>query len=266
MIGVPNEILPELASGGPDAANQWLQSNLFAHVPADQIQYLAVGNEILFKDTFYTPSVVPAIRNLHQALQTLNLAEKIKLSSPHAASVLSSAFPPSAGAFNPDILPTMQSLLQFLAETGAPFMVNVYPFFSYVNNPKDIPLPYALFNSPPTVQDNGLVYDNLFDATIDAFISALEKAGFPGIPVAVTETGWPTSGGEAAQTENAMAYNSNIVKRALSNVGTPKRPGVGVEAFLFGLFDENEKEGSEYEKHFGLFSNAGVKVYDINFN
>ncbi|KAF5198285.1 Glucan endo-1,3-beta-glucosidase [Thalictrum thalictroides] len=266
MIGVPNEILPDLASGGPDAANQWLQNNLFAHVSADQIHYLAVGNEIFFRDTFYTPFLVPAMRNIHQALQTLNLADKIKLSSPHAASILSSAFPPSAGAFDLYILPELHLLLQFLAETGAPLMVNVYPFFSYVNNPNDIPLNYALFNSGPTVQDNGLVYNNLFDATIDAFVSALEKEGFPGIPVAVTETGWPTSGGEAARPENALAFNSNIVNRASNNIGTPKRPGVGVEVFLFDLFDENEKGGGEYEQHFGIFNNAGVKAYDLNFS
>ncbi|KAF9626707.1 hypothetical protein IFM89_038881 [Coptis chinensis] len=266
MIGVPNENLPDLASGGPDAANQWLQNNIFAHVPANQIRYIAVGNEIFFKDTFYMPFVVPAMRNLQQVLQTLNLSDKIKLSSPHAASILSTPFPPSAGAFDPNILADLHPLLQFLAETGAPLMVNVYPFFSYVNNPNDIPLNYALFNSPPTVQDNGLVYDNLFDATIDAFISAMEKEGFPGIPVAVTETGWPTSGGEAAAPENALTYNGNIIRRASNNIGTPKRPGAGVEVFLFGLFDENEKAGMEYEKHFGLFTNGGVKAYDLNFN
>ncbi|KAL5723786.1 hypothetical protein ACHQM5_007138 [Ranunculus cassubicifolius] len=266
MIGVPNEILPDLASGGPAAASYWLQNSLFAHIQADQIRYLAVGNEIFYKDTFYTPYLVPAMRNLYQVLQSLNLAETIKISSPHAASVLTRAFPPSNGAFDPFILPTMQSLLQFLSETGAPFMVNVYPFFSYVNNLKDIPLQYALFNSTGVVQDNGFVYDNLYDATIDAFVYAMEKEGFGGIPVSVTETGWPTSGGAVAQPENAMVYNSNIVRRALANVGTPKRPGVGVEAFLFGLFDENEKEGGDYEKHFGIFSNQGAKVYDINFS
>ncbi|PWA92222.1 glycosyl hydrolase superfamily protein [Artemisia annua] len=265
-IGVPNEELPTIAGGTPATANDWLQANIFAHVSADQIRYLVVGNEVFLKDPFYTPHIIPAIINLHQALQNLGLSDKIKISSAQAASILSNSFPPSSSSFDPNILPDLTHLLQFLRDTSSPLMVNVYPYFSYINNPQLVSLDSALFRPGNVLNDQGLVYDNLFDQTIDAFIYAMEKEGFGGIPVVVTETGWPTAGGDVASGENALAYNGNVVKRSLNNVGTPKRPGIGVEVFLFDLFDENEKMGNEFEKHFGIFGVDGVKSYDLNFH
>ncbi|XP_057949200.1 glucan endo-1,3-beta-glucosidase-like [Malania oleifera] len=266
MVGVPNEILPSLGNGTVATALQWLKSSIFAYVPAGQIRYLAVGNEVFLKDPFYTPFVVPAINNLYQALQTLGLTDAIKISSPLAASVLSSSHPPSTGSFDPYLQSVMAPLLHFLQDSRSPLMINAYPFISYTNNAKHISLDFALFRSGNVVQDGGLTYNNLFDATIDAFVFAMEKEGFAGVPVVLTETGWPTTGGEAATPENAVAYNGNVVKRALNDVGTPKRPGVGVEVFLFDLFDENEKGGEAYERHFGIFGLDGIKAYDINFN
>ncbi|PIN05594.1 Glucan endo-1,3-beta-D-glucosidase [Handroanthus impetiginosus] len=267
MIGVPNEILPTLANGTIDTSLQWLKSNIFLHVSPSQVRYLAVGNEVLLKDPFYAPYLVPAIHNLYKAIQTLGLDNTIKISSSHAATILSNSYPPSTGSFDPNIMPILTPLLQFLRETGSPLMVNIYPFFSYINNKKYVTLDYALFRSSKIeLIDQNLGYTNMFDATIDAFVYAMEREGFDGIPVVVTETGWPTGGGEAAGVDNALAYNGNVVLRALNNVGTPKRPGVGVEVFLFDLFDENGKSGGEYERHFGIFGINGSKAYDISFN
>ncbi|KAL3835573.1 hypothetical protein ACJIZ3_010309 [Penstemon smallii] len=266
MIGVPNEILPTLANGTITTSIQWLQSNIFAHVLPNQVKYLAVGNEVFLKDPFYTPFVVPAIFNLYQAIQTLGLYDTVKLSSSHASTILSNSFPPSSSAFDPNLRPALVPLLRFLQDTGSPLMVNVYPFFSYIDNQQYVTLDYALFRSSRVEIDQDLAYSNMFDATIDSFVYAMEREGFYGIPVVVTETGWPTSGGDAAGVDNALVYNGNIVARALGNVGTPKRPGVGVEVFLFDLFDENGKSGGEYEKHFGIFGLNGIKNYDIRFN
>ncbi|KAK1425866.1 hypothetical protein QVD17_21228 [Tagetes erecta] len=262
-IGVPNEDLPFIATGTTIIAQDWLQSNIFAYVSADQIRYLVVGNEVFLKDPFYTPHVIPAIFNFHKALRSLNLTDKIKISSAQATSILSNSYPPSDSIFDPNILPHLTQFLQFLRDTSSPLMVNVYPYFSYINNKQYVSLDSALFRSTSELNDQNLIYDNLFDQTIDAFIFAMEKEGYVDIPVVVTETGWPTAGGEAASGENALAYNGNVVKRSLSNIGTPKRPGIGVEVFLFDLFDENEKMGSEFEKHFGIFGINGVKAYDL---
>ncbi|XP_021895864.1 glucan endo-1,3-beta-glucosidase-like [Carica papaya] len=267
MIGVPNEILPSLASGTALFSLQWLETNILSHLPSFQVRYIAVGNEVFSIDPFYSPYVVPAMINLYHALQVLNLTDSIKLSSPQAASVLSISYPPSAGTFNPYLQSVMVPLLRFLDSTKSPFMINVYPYISYLNSFESVTLDYALFRSGDNeIQDGGLTYGNLFDASVDAVVYAMEREGFAGIPLVVTETGWPTSGGLAASKENALAYNGNVVRRVLSDVGTPKIPGRGVEVYLFDLFDENGKGGEEYEKHFGIFGLDGMKLYDLAFN
>ncbi|KAF5741072.1 glucan endo-1 3-beta-glucosidase-like [Tripterygium wilfordii] len=264
-IGIPNDILPALASGTPTTSIEWLQSHIFFHIPANQIRYIAVGNEIFLKDPVYILHLLPAIKNLYQALLILNLANTIKLSSPQAASVIVSSYPPSSATFDPSIKPTLIPLLQFLRESRSNFMINLYPYISYLKESAFIAADYALFGSRTAVQDGALMYNNLFDASVDAFVYALEKEGFPEIPVVVTETGWPTAGGAAASVGNALAYNENVVRRAAGNFGTPKRPAVGVEVYLFDIFDENGKVGEEYEKHFGIFGLDGLKIYDLNF-
>ncbi|KAL3631021.1 hypothetical protein CASFOL_024005 [Castilleja foliolosa] len=266
VIGVPNEILSTLANGTISTSVQWLQSNIFSHVTPNQVRYLVVGNEVLLKQPYYTPYLLPAILNLYQAIQTLGLGDMIKISSAHAAPILSTSYPASSGAFDPSLGPVLLPLLRFLRDTGSPLMVNIYPFFSYIDNSQYVSLDYALFRSTTIEVDQNLAYTNMFDEAIDAFVYAMEREGFYGIPVVVTETGWPTGGGDAAGPDNALAYNGNVVARTVGNVGTPKRPGVGVEVFLFDLFDENEKSGHEYEKHFGIFSGDGNKAYDIRFN
>ncbi|XP_003631271.3 glucan endo-1,3-beta-glucosidase-like [Vitis vinifera] len=266
MIGVPNEVLPSLATGTVNVSLDWLQSNIFAYVSSDQVRYIAVGNEVFLKDPFYTPYVLPSIISLYQALQILGLADKIKVSSPHAASVLSSSSPPSTGTFDPYLRSVMVPYLQFLEDHGSPFLLNVYPYISYIRNKQYISLDYALFGSGTTVQDGALTYTNLFDASVDAFVWAMEREGFGGVAVVVAETGWPRDGGDAATPENALAYNNNVIRRARNSVGTPKRPGVGVEVFVFDLFDENLKSGDEYERHFGIFGLDGAKAYDLSFN
>lgn len=266
LIGVPNEILPTLANSPVTTSMEWLQSNIFAHVSPNQVKYLVVGNEIFLKDPFYSPYIVPSISKLYQALQTLGLATTIKVSSSHASTILSNSYPPSSGTFDSNVKPFLVPLLQFLRDTGTPLMVNVYPFFAYISNPKYVSLDHALFRSSYVEYDQNLTYDNMFDASIDAFVYAMEKEGFEGIPVMVTGTGWPTSGTDGASIDNAFTYNENIVKRALNNVGTPKRPRVGLDIFLFDLFVENGKSGEEFERHFGIFGDNGIKAYDIRFN
>ena len=265
-IGIPNEILPSIASNTPIFALQWLRTNIFAHIFPSQIRYIAVGNEVFLKDPFYAPYVVPIIVNLYQALQTLNLDSTIKLSSPQAAFVLSVSYPPSLGTFDPSLRSVLLPLLSFLHDIKSPFMINVYPYFSYTSSLKHVSLDYALFRSEEMVQDGRLMYGNLFDASIDAVLYAMEKEGFTEVSVVVSETGWPKGGDVTASVENALAYNENVVRRVVSNAGTPKRPGVGIDVYLFDLFDENGKGGDEYEKHFGIFGPNGIKAYNLKFN
>uniref|UniRef100_A0A6N2K7N7 Non-specific lipid-transfer protein n=1 Tax=Salix viminalis TaxID=40686 RepID=A0A6N2K7N7_SALVM len=73
-----------------------------------------------------------------------------------------------------------------------------------------VKLPYKIDPSTDCKRIKQMCRDNPFDASVDAFVFATEREGFQGIKIAVSETGWPTGGGEAASVANAMAYNEKI--------------------------------------------------------
>ncbi|KAH7428644.1 hypothetical protein KP509_09G010100 [Ceratopteris richardii] len=214
------------------------------------------------------PLLVPAMNNLQLALLGMDAHENIKISTPHSMAVLAASSPPSIAAFKAPILPYMKQVLQFLTHTGAPFMVNAYPYYAFVEDPEGVPLDYALFTAKQGVKDTGtgFVYGSLFDAQVDAVYFAIKSVGFKGlIPVVVSESGWPSNGEKnetAATMQNAQMYNSNLVKRVKSSAGTPLLPNQPIPTFIFALFNENEKPGPASERNFGLFQPSKAVVYD----
>lgn len=271
IVQATNGELQNLASSQA-AANQWVQARIFPY--ASIIQFIAVGNEVLTSEPALAQSLYPAMLNIYNSLLTLNLSSAIKVSTTHAANVLDAAsFPPSNGRFSSSVLQNMLSILGLLSTTGAPFMANVYPFLAYVGANGDIKLPYALLETAPgvgvTVADSGsgLVYTNLFDAQLDTLVSALEKVGYGGMPLVVTETGWPSGGSSVsvATVANAQTYVNNLVARISAGAGTPKRPSLAdLHVYIFALFNENEKVGADYERHFGLFYPDQTMVYQLH--
>ncbi|CAM0885288.1 unnamed protein product [Alopecurus aequalis] len=257
LMDVGNENLAALASG-PHAASAWVRDNVLPY-PGVHIRYIAAGNEVPDADTW---SILPAMQNLNCAFLEAGRVD-VKVSTAVKMSVLASSSPPSDGAFKDAY---MTDVVRFLASTGTPLLANVYPYFAYIDNPADIPLSYATFRpGTTTVSDiNGLTYTNLFDAMVDALYTAMEKAGAPGVPIVVSESGWPSDGGAGATVANAQTYNQNLINHV--GHGTPKRPGP-METYIFAMFNENLKEGHETEKHFGLFNGPDKSpAYPINFN
>lgn len=183
--------------------------------------------------------------------------------------VLSTSSPPSSATFKASILPYVKQLLQFLSHTESPLMVNAYPYFAYANDPKGVSLDYALFRAKQGVKDprTGFTYGSLFDAQVDAVYFAIKAAGFNGrLPVLVSESGWPSSGDSnetGATMQNAQVYNSNLIKRLASGVGTPLMPNAPVPTYIFALFNENQKLGPASERNFGLFEATKSMVYDV---
>ncbi|CAJ1951287.1 unnamed protein product [Sphenostylis stenocarpa] len=270
VIGLPNEFLRDI-SLGEDRAMNWIKENVQPFLPGTRIRGIAVGNEILGGgDMGLWEVLLPAAKNVYTALDRLNLAHQIQVSSPHSEAVFANSYPPSACTFRDDVLPFMKPLLQFFSQIGTPFYINAYPFLAYKNDPEHIDINYALFKKNPGIYDakTKLHYDNMFMAQIDAAYAALEKVGFDKMEVIVSETGWASRGDQnepGATLKNAKTYNKNLKKLLFKKKGTPYRPKMVVRAYIFALFNENLKPGPTSERNFGLFKPDGSIAYDIGF-
>ncbi|XP_022762287.1 glucan endo-1,3-beta-glucosidase-like [Durio zibethinus] len=265
ILGVPNEDIQALATDASVAAN-WVQGNILSHPPMVNIRYISVGNEIRPEDSA-AQFLLPAMQNIYNALASANSAIllQLKVTTSVDATLLGSSYPPSAGSFSDSASSYIIPIIQFLADKGAPLLANIYPYFSYIGDPVNIDLSYALFTSPGVVvQDGAYGYQNLFDAILDAFYSAIEKVGVTNMEVIVSETGWPSDGGTAATIENASTYYQNVINHVKNN-GTPKKSGTLIQAYLFAMFDEDQKGPAETERHFGLFSPNMQPKYPISF-
>ncbi|KAL6009964.1 putative glucan endo-1,3-beta-glucosidase bg3 [Asimina triloba] len=260
ILDVPRDQLRALANQA--AAADWVRRNIRAYVPDVRFKYIAVGNEIFPHSGTYSdaPLVLPAMRAIRAAIQTAGLQDQIKVSTAVYSPILTDTFPPANTRFTNEAAQHMQGILSFLAETGAPLLANVYPYFSKKQTPS-IPLPYALFTQAEDIP-GAPGYRNLFDAMVDGFYFAMEKLGASSVPLVVSESGWPSGGHPLATAENARTYNQNLINHVKG--GTPKKRGQ-LETYIFAMFNENQKRGDADEKFFGLFNPDKSPAYNINF-
>ncbi|CAN6553357.1 unnamed protein product [Malus baccata var. baccata] len=271
MVTIENAMLGQLMN--PQAAFQWVSSHIKPYFPATKITSIAVGNEVFTDDdtTVLLSNLVPAMVSIQTALTQLGLDSYIKISTPCSLAVLEESYPPSAGSFKPEVAQVMTQLLQFLQSTKAPFWINAYPYFAYKGDPNRVSLDYVLFNANQGMVDpfTKLHYDNMLYAQVDAAIYAMARLGFNGIEVKVSETGWPSRGDSneiGATLQNAATYNRNLLRRQLQNEGTPLRPKMRLEVYVFALFNEDMKTGPTSERNYGLFQPDGTMVYNVGLS
>ncbi|XP_022736088.1 putative glucan endo-1,3-beta-glucosidase GVI [Durio zibethinus] len=262
ILGTLNQDLQNLGSD-LSFARSWVQDNVIPYSEAVMFRCISAGNEAIPSD--FAVHVLPAMRNLKAALVEANLGE-IPVSTTVSTAVLGNSYPPSHGEFSNEASTIMKPIIEFLAATKSPFLVNVYPYFAYINDQQDISLDYAMFNcSEVVVKDGQLGYMNLFDAIIDAVYSALEKAGGDSIVIVVSESGWPSKeNGDIATIANAQMYNNKLIAHVNGASGTPKRPGRSIETYVFAIFNENLKPPGT-EQQFGLFYPNMTEVYHVEF-
>uniref|UniRef100_A0A251TH58 Putative glycoside hydrolase family 17 n=1 Tax=Helianthus annuus TaxID=4232 RepID=A0A251TH58_HELAN len=151
-------------------------------------------------------------------------------------------------------------------------MNNVHNALQAVGLDEDIKVLIATYTGllkksyPPSEASNqGRPYFNLFDAMYDAYFAAQSHLGGSNVEIVVSESGWPSTEGDVATTENAGTYYRNLISHVKSSSGTPARPGRSIETYLFAMFDENMKPGKETEKHFGVFFPDQRPKYQLSF-
>ncbi|KAE8667718.1 Glucan endo-1,3-beta-glucosidase 2 [Hibiscus syriacus] len=179
---------------------------------------------------------------------------------------------PNAGPILVSALKFIHSALVSSNLDRSYLMLNVYPYYDYMQSNGKIPLDYALFRPLPpnkeAVDANTLLhYTNVFDAVVDAAYFAMSYLNFTDIPLVVMESGWPSKGDSSepdAIVDNANTYNSNLIKLVLNKTGTPKHPRIAVSTYIDELYNEDLRTGSDPEKNWGLFDANGIPVYTMH--
>ncbi|XP_045793037.1 glucan endo-1,3-beta-glucosidase-like [Trifolium pratense] len=259
-LGVKNGDVQSLASS-KEAANQWVNTNVAPYKGDVNFKWIVLGNEIIpGAEGIYATQ---AMKNIKDAINSIGLTKTIVTTSFYMPGIATS-YPPSAGAFTKDVVNVMKDVTAYLLQTGAPLMANVYPYYAYTSNPKDIKLEYATFQTTNTVVvDGGLSYSNLFDAMVDSVYAALGKINAGNVSLVIGETGWPTAGNEPySSKENAKTYNKNLIQYVQSGKGTPKKPNQTIDVFIFAMFNENQKT-TGIEQNWGLFYPNMSHVYPL---
>ncbi|GKU93822.1 hypothetical protein SLEP1_g7385 [Rubroshorea leprosula] len=270
IIGLGNEYLENMRDS--IKAQNWIQQRVLPYVSQTQISCIVVGNEV-FKtnDTQLWSNLLPAMQTVYQSLANFGLNKKVTVSTAHSLDILASSYPPSSGTFRQDVGQYMQPLLNFHSQINSPFLINAYPYFAYKDNPNEVPLEYVLFQPNQGMVDSGtnLKYDNMLYAQVDAVYSAIKAMGHTDIQVRISETGWPSKGDAnevGATPENAGLYNGNLLQRIEEKQGTPAKPNVPIDIYVFALFNENLKPGPTSERNYGLYYPDGTPVYSIGLN
>ncbi|KAI3910678.1 hypothetical protein MKW92_004279 [Papaver armeniacum] len=154
--------------------------HVIVSIPNDKLLAIAVGSEIFTVYPNAAPHLVSALKHLHN-------------SPLHSLLRFLDSFPPSQAFFNRSWDPVLVPMLKFLQQTGSYLMLNVYPYYDYMQ-PKDvIPLDYALFRpltpSKDAVDSNiHLHYTNVFDSVIDAAYFSMAYLNITNVPIIVTES------------------------------------------------------------------------------
>ncbi|KAG0525683.1 hypothetical protein BDA96_06G077800 [Sorghum bicolor] len=278
VVGIGNENVSAMAAD-PSAARAWVQRHVQPYLLATgdggtrrrRITCITVGNEVLKgNDTSLKAALLPAMQSVYAALSALGLQGRVNVTTAHSLDIMGTTYPPSAGAFAPDVVPYVQPLLSFLSMARSPFLINCYPYFAYKADPGNVPLEYVLFqpNAGVTDANTRLSYDNMLYAQVDSVYAAIQALGHAAgdIDVKISETGWPSRGDpdEAGATpENAGTYIGNLLRRIEMKQGTPLRPAVPIDVYVFALFNENLKPGPASERNYGLFYPDGTPVYNV---
>ncbi|MCO5568739.1 hypothetical protein L7F22_022439 [Adiantum nelumboides] len=270
MVAVPNELLITLTNAAQ--ANIWVQNNVLRYIPiGTNIRYVAVGNEPFLRayNGTFIAATYTALRNIQEALNNNRMGDRVKATVPLNADVLQGSSRPSETVFRPEISTRLLPIVSYLAQNESPFIINFYPFLSLYFD-KNFPVNYAFFSGAGVtpVRDGAYTYTNVFDASYDSLVVALRKAGYGNMSIILGEIGWPTDGNVNANENYAQKFNQGLVDHLVSKRGTPLRPNIDIDAYLFSLIDEDMKTiaPGNFERHWGILAYNGKRKYSLSLS
>ncbi|MCL7027622.1 hypothetical protein MKW94_015350 [Papaver nudicaule] len=231
IVSVPNDQVVGIGQSKNIATN-WISRCIAAHYPETNITAIVVGSDILTVLPDDAPFLVSALEYLYSALVEFSM--EIKVSTPLSSSIILDSFPTSQAFYDHSWDPVLVPMLKFLQQTKSYVMLNVYPYYDYV-------------------QSNN--YTNVFDVVIDAGYYAIGNLNITNAPIVVTESGWPSKGNASEPNANmylASTYNSDLIRHILSNAGTPNHPGVAINTYIYD------------SENWGLFYANGMPTYILN--
>ncbi|MEE4000428.1 glycosyl hydrolase family 17 protein [Tenacibaculum sp. FZY0031] len=238
------------------------------------IPMICVGNEPLgsWWGKKFTGDLVNALKNIKNAIIAKGLATKVTV--PFNYAIMGNSYPPSAGTFNGSLKNTILDVCAILKEDNSVFMVNVYPFITQKNQPKNVHLDYCLFTAGEKhwVHDGSYTYKNIFDAMYDALYVALGNNGYGSLPIVIGEAGWPTEPTATYSTAtkaNARTFNQHLINHCKSGNGTPRNLNVKIPCFIFEMYDEDKKltDAGLFEQHWGVYGyNSQSKKYEAKYS
>jgi hypothetical protein len=247
ILGLTNNDLINVAYNEQEAINLLHDFQLYNNI----IDYVCIGNEpdVSFptKDlSFLLPN---AFQNINKALQKLNM--KAKATTPFTMGIFGweQINPPENTRFSNEWNDLLHSILDILDKSNSTFMINTYPYLSWLNHKELYSFDYSLGNTTSLYFNK---YTCLFDQQLDAIRYALNAAGYPNMKFMIGETGWPTFGREGATIENANYY--------INTLFTHDR---NITIFIFEAFDESRKPGDKTEHNYGLAYENGTLKFNI---
>ncbi|KAI3984614.1 hypothetical protein MKX01_003977 [Papaver californicum] len=271
IVGLGNEHILDMTD--PIKAEAWVKQYVQPFLPQTKITCITVGNEVFGSNLANAnPEIMrdllPAMQTVYKALVSLGLGTQVNVTTAHSLTILANSYPPSSGVFREEFVSYIQPILDFHAQVHSPFLINAYPFFAYKDNPNEVSLDYVLFKPNQGMVDpvTNLHYDNMLYAQIDAVYFAMKAMGHSDVDIKISETGWPSKGDTnevGANPENAGVYHRNLISRVQQDQGTPMKPTVPIDIFVFALFNENMKPGPVSERNYGLFYPDGRPVYSL---
>ncbi|CAN6444179.1 unnamed protein product [Victoria cruziana] len=248
------------------SAASWVQGYIEPYSMTVNFRYITIRGEANASGDYLWHLVLPAMLNILEALPSRKQEGCIMVTMSVDLNALGNWKRPSDACFQEPLFPFIVPILDFLAKNNWPLMVNFSPYHMYVRKDSEISLDYALIEPgcDDVLVDGPLSYDNIFDATVDAFYWAMEKIGYPRVPI-VCSTGWPSAGGVSGvtTTANALAYHQNLVHHLAKGKGTPRRPKTPIEVYLCALF--NSERGPYKKLDWSLFDFKFKPVYPLNF-